>query len=905
MPDLIGTTLGHYRIVEKIGAGGMGVVYRAHDERLDRDVAIKVLPEDVSANPDRVARFEREARAVAKLEHANILAIHEFGTDGGITYAVTELLEGESLREVLVNAGGPLPWRRAQEIGAAVADGLGAAHSNGVIHRDLKPENIFITADGRVKILDFGLAQFKEPIDVEGDTATLTPAGTLPGTVLGTVGYMAPEQVRGRPADERSDMFSLGCVLYEMLAGQSAFKRETTAEIMTAILREEPPSLVASGVEVAPEVERTVERCLEKNPERRFQSARDLSFALGSLTGGSAPVAPVEAEPTGAPNRWRVIAAAVAGLSVPLAVLLAVLILRQPAGVDLSSYRFTPFATDAVNEWGAAWSPDGRSLAYAKVVDGWAQIVVQGLDAEFPVQITDTRPASVWPFWSPDGSRVWFLSDRKVWSVGSAGGDPELAQEAEVMAAALSPDGQVLATWRLTGDLTGDNAVFGSVWLASPPTAEPREYEPAPFEMEGALLPVHLRFSPDGTRILASIQGDQGVEVWLLPLPVGNARQAAPERIFSQVRWQNVPEISWMPDGRHVVMAFAGTPESRRQLWMADVRSESMRPITAGITEKIQPNVSPDGSRIVFSWSERDYDLVEVPLDGTPMHDLLATSRPEYAAAWIPGQSRFVYTTVRSGQLEIRVRSSGEDWDQPIVTQVDFPHEKSRIIQAPVVSPDGELVAYVRWPESGPPAVWVSPITGGAPTRLIDSSASQLAHDWSPDGRWMALLWREGGAYSLVKVRVGATEPPHTLVEDCVAGIPAWSPSGEWIAYWCPQGLEQGIGLVSPDGNEQRLLARISGWGILWSRDGETVYTVRTGGDEIDQLVAVDVGTGAVTTIREFSEDVWFGAPWFPNNRLTLAPDGKSFSATVINVRMDLWLLEGFNQRRDLLDRFR
>ncbi len=284
-----GQTVQHYRIVEKIGEGGMGEVYRAHDERLDRDVAIKVLLEAVAQDTDRLARFEREAKAVARLDHPNILAIHEFGTDQGVTFAVTELLEGESLRECLINAGGPLAWRRVQEIGAAVANGLGAAHSKGVVHRDLKPENIFLVDDGRVKILDFGLAQVKVPVEEEAETATLTPAGTVPGTVMGTVGYMSPEQVRGQPADARSDIFALGCVLYEMLAGHRAFKRDTSAEIMTAILREEPPSLAASGVEVRPEVEKTVERCLEKNPERRFQSARDLAFALGSLTGSSAP----------------------------------------------------------------------------------------------------------------------------------------------------------------------------------------------------------------------------------------------------------------------------------------------------------------------------------------------------------------------------------------------------------------------------------------------------------------------------------------------------------------------------------------------------------------------------------------------------------------------------------------
>ena len=215
MPDLIGTTLGHYRIVKQIGAGGMGVVYRAHDERLDRDVAVKVLHEAVAKDADRLARFEREARAVAKLDHPNILAIHDFGTDHGVTYAVTELLDSQNLRHGIPASG--MPWRKVVEMGAAIADGLAAAHGKAIVHRDLKPENVIVTSDGRVKILDFGLAQIKAPVEEEAETATMTPAGTVAGTVMGTMGYMSPEQLRGEPSDTRSDIFALGCVLYEML----------------------------------------------------------------------------------------------------------------------------------------------------------------------------------------------------------------------------------------------------------------------------------------------------------------------------------------------------------------------------------------------------------------------------------------------------------------------------------------------------------------------------------------------------------------------------------------------------------------------------------------------------------------------------------------------------------------
>ena len=220
---MIGTTLRHYRITDKLGEGGMGVVYRAHDERLDRNVAVKVLHEAVAQDVDRLARFEREAKAVAKLDHPNILAIHDFGTDQGVTYAVTELLDGQNLRQSIPASG--MPWQKVVEIGAAIADGLAAAHGKGIVHRDLKPDNVFITSDGRVKILDFGLAQVKMPVEEEAETATLTPAGTVAGTVLGTMGYMSPEQLRGEPSDARSDIFALGCVLYEMLSGQTAFLR--------------------------------------------------------------------------------------------------------------------------------------------------------------------------------------------------------------------------------------------------------------------------------------------------------------------------------------------------------------------------------------------------------------------------------------------------------------------------------------------------------------------------------------------------------------------------------------------------------------------------------------------------------------------------------------------------------
>ena len=263
----------------------MGEVYRARDTRLGRDVAIKVLPEALANDADRLRRFEQEARTIAALNHPNILGIHDIGAHNGAPFLVSEFLEGQTLREKLVS--GPLPVRRAIEYALGIAEGLAAAHEKGIVHRDLKPENVFVTRDGRVKVLDFGLAKLVRPEESHETAVTLTSPVTLPGMVMGTVGYMSPEQVRGEPSDPRSDIFSFGAVLYEMLTGKRAFKRETSAETMTAILREEPRELNDTGWQGPLELQRILARCLEKNVERRFQSASDLAFAIESLSGTS------------------------------------------------------------------------------------------------------------------------------------------------------------------------------------------------------------------------------------------------------------------------------------------------------------------------------------------------------------------------------------------------------------------------------------------------------------------------------------------------------------------------------------------------------------------------------------------------------------------------------------------
>ncbi len=368
MPLASGTQLGPYTIQSPLGAGGMGEVYRARDTRLGRDVALKILPESFDHDANRLRRFEQETQAVAALNHPNILAIYDVGEHNSTPFLVSELLEGEGLRAVLNR--GPLPQRKVVEYAVQVSNGLAAAHDKGIVHRDLKPENLFVCRDGRVKILDFGLAKVAATAAVEPDGATMTSSQTAAGVVMGTASYMAPEQVRGEPVDPRTDMFAFGAVLFEMLSGKRAFQRDTAAETMTAILRDDLPEITDLQSPIPPALDRIVRRCLEKSPDHRFQSAKDLAFALESLSQFSsssnfAAQTAVHNSRSGAPLKW---ALAAGGIVVALAMLgLGWWIGRAAGVVPPPEYRQITFRTGRVGN--ARFTPDG-SVVYSASWEG-------------------------------------------------------------------------------------------------------------------------------------------------------------------------------------------------------------------------------------------------------------------------------------------------------------------------------------------------------------------------------------------------------------------------------------------------------------------------------------------------------------------------------------------------------
>jgi len=895
-----GTVLGPYRVDLLLDAGGMGEVYRAFDARLKRDVAIKVLPARASADRDRLARFEREAHATAALNHPNICAVFDIGMHDGAPFIVSELLEGETLRQVC--AAGPLTVRRALEYAVPIARGLAAAHVKGIVHRDLKPENVFITTEARVKILDFGLAKLMTGLAGETHLAAAR-ALTEVGLVVGTVGYMSPEQVRGLPTDSRSDIFSFGTVLFEMLGGRPPFRGDTTADILSAILHEDPPALTPEDG-VPPALERIVRRCLEKSSASRFQSAEDLAFALEAVTATPKSSATSAVE---APKRHagRFLPVITSGLAAAAVALMAVWY-ATPPGADYGAYRFTPFATDAGEKGHAVWSPDGRSIAYDMIVNRRSQIFVRSLDSDSPAQLTHGSNDASRPFWYPDASRVGFVSAGEVWTVSRAGGDPGLVQGGWVVAATLSPDGQTLATWRTDVDAPGTRPTARqghtfSVWLASPPDAAPREYRPAPFAVKIWLAPTYLQFSPDGRQLLLADWNDAADSaIWLLPFPDGGTQ---PHRIVPRVpttRSPIVPTLAWMPDSRRAVMEFRTASAPGGGLWMTDTRTGTATPVSTGLMPQRSPSVSPDGSKVVFTAGGAGFDLIDVPLDGAPARDFLATDMNEYAGSWVPGSSKYVYVTNRNGDEELRIHSQTEDWDRLIVAARSF--GATTDLSSPVTSPDGQRVAYDVWGASGESgaSIWISPVGGGVPTKLTRAGATEGAPEWSPDGRAIACHHWENGVTSLAIVGVGTSDAPRVLAHGILETPPAWSPDGEWIAYR----TEDAVRVVSPDGARHRVIATGTGGALVWARDGRTLYSARRTDDRVPQLIAIDVLSGSVRVVSALSADVYFGAPIQTGIRFTLAPDGKSFMGTIVRTHTDLWILDNFAPRGRVLDWF-
>ena len=774
-----GTKLGRYEIRAKIGEGGMGEVYRARDEKLNRDVAIKVLPAIFSQNADRLRRFEQEAQAAGTLNHPNILAVYDVGTLDDAPYVVSELLEGETLRERLDT--GPIAQRKAIDYAIQVAHGLTAAHDKKIDHRDLKPENLFITKNERVKILDFGLAKLVEPAaDIAQTDVPTRRVNTEPGTVMGTVGYMSPEQVRGQVIDARSDMFSFGAVLYEMLTGQRAFRGDSTVETLNAILKDEPQEFSATNRNLAPALERVVWHCLEKSPERRFQSATDIAFALESLSGSSGVSSQTLTAMTSLPARARIrkqlpwIVAALLALALIAALPFVILYLRR-APVDERVLKLSVLPPEKATLVGGvptlALSPDGRRLAFVASFEGRDLLWVRSLDSLSAQALPGTEGGASLPFWSPDSRFIGFFAGGKLKKIDAAGGPPQTLCDAAL------PRG---GTWNRDGVIVFASSASSPLYRVSAAGGEPSPVT----ALDQSRFEISHRwpyFLPDGRHFLYFVRSSQaesgGTFVGsldaketkrLLPTTL-NAAYAPPgfllflrnETLMAQPFDADGLQLTGepFPVAEHVaynlglgrgafsvsengVLAYrSGSGQTNQPLWFDRGGKQIGSLGAAGLYFTLW--LSPDERQAAVDRTDTQTGTNDIWLfdsRGIPSRfttDPASDSNP----LWSPDGSRIVFTSNREGvsnlyqkvasgvgNEEVLLKSSEEKWPD------DW-------------SSDGQFIVYQTFNPKTKWDLWVLPMSGDRqPFPFLQTEFNEQQAQFSPDGKWIAYTSNESGA---------------------------------------------------------------------------------------------------------------------------------------------------------------
>jgi Tol biopolymer transport system component len=768
-----GAKLGPYEILASLGAGGMGEVYRAKDTRLGRDVALKILPESFARDSDRLRRFEQEARAVAALNHPNILAVFDIGQHNGSPFLVSELLEGETLRVGLDR--GALPQRKTIEYGVQVAHGLAAAHEKGIVHRDLKPENVFVTKDGRIKILDFGLAKLAQTAGEDADAITLTSAHTAAGVVMGTASYMAPEQVRGESADPRTDIFAFGSVLYEMLSGMRAFRRDTPAETMTAVLKDDAPELdpVRS---VSSALERIVRRCLEKNPEQRFQSARDLSFALSALSGTDAS-GPVRAK--AAPRRVPLL------LWLSLALALAALagatwwIARPPALTTRMQFAIPVPEEMSVSHM--ALSRDGSMLAFVSPEEnsGLPMLYVQRIGSSSVTLLPGTQGAT-YPFWSPDGAYVAFFANGKLQKIAVSGGTPQvLASALAARGGSWGSRGVIIyapnaesVIWRLSADGTGPAPVTEGIktaqdqshrWPVFLPDGNHFLFWAGNFgnsrddrlsgiyvsSLEGKerklVVLCHSSFGYDSNNLFFADDQQQLVSIAFDVSAATVSKSTLAVAIL--VGFQ--PSTYWAaftvaPNGTLIYNTSVGAALSALT-WMDRSGKELRRIGDPAIMDN--PTLSPDGSRVALDISDRKANNVDVWIEsanGAGNSRFTFDPAEEVVGVWSRDGSMLAYrASIPVGAALFLKRTTGLERERqrftvPAADDI-FPNSWSL---------DGQHILCTRQTSSSY-YLELMPVAGGEPTRFLTSKGSESNGQISPDGKWVAYASDESGNWEI------------------------------------------------------------------------------------------------------------------------------------------------------------
>ena len=790
MPFSPGDRLGPYEIIAPLGSGGMGEVLRARDTRLGREVAIKVLPDDISADPARRQRFEHEARTAGSLSHPNLLTVFDVGSDNCAYYVVTELIEGESLRALMRH--GPLGARRIADLGAQIADGLAAAHAADIVHRDLKPDNTMLGRDGRARILDFGLAKSLHRGHAQGQDTETTPM-TDPGTVMGTVAYMSPEQVRGDDVDGRSDLFSLGIVLFELAAGKRPFQKPTSVETMTAILRED----VENFPENLAGLEPLVRRCLEKDPARRFQSAADLAFSLRNRSSGSVAI-PAIPRPPAARSYWKPLALAACVAAIGVAAFVAG---RFTAPAKLPQWTVRPLTAYPGRELTPALSPDGSQIAFVWTGDSPAQagIYVRLVDSEPPLRIS--AGAGTRPCWSPDGKRIAFLRGNEILVVPALGGAERRLAEFPADNRALgfnlswSPDGN----WIVTSTLRGLSAVRVQ-------TGEIRDWLRAP-DLR------YLAFSPDGKQ-LAFLRGPLFSQFLYTLAVAGGNPSGEPRRISSHEF--NTAGLVWKADGESLIVS-AGLG-SRFYLWSVDAGSGLARPLPIDSASAYDPAISYSSGRLAYARVETDTNIWRSDLAGSAFSEprpFIHSTAAETDIQFCPDGKHIVFGSTRTGESAIW-RSDADGSNQIPIARID----ETRV-GSPRCSPDGRWVVFDGYHEGNSDLYLVS-AEGGEPKRLTKTPWDEIRPVFTVDGKWILFGSQRDGKTDLWKIPAAGGEPVQLTRGGGYEAFP--SPDGKFIYFTKTNRTGgQGIWRIPADGGAD-VQVSTSGVTSLWAVAGGNIY---------------------------------------------------------------------------------
>ncbi|MBM3757449.1 MAG: hypothetical protein FJW38_26130 [Acidobacteria bacterium] len=820
MPLAAGAKLGHFEVVGPLGAGGMGEVYKARDTRLNREVALKVLPADFARDPQRKARFEQEARAVASLNHAGIVALYDIGVEDGVVYMVTELVDGTTLRDA-----GQLPPRKVQNLAVEIAEALAAAHAKGITHRDIKPENIMVTRDGHAKILDFGLAK--------GSVASGNETETAAGTVMGTAGYMSPEQARGEEIDHRSDVFSFGAVLYEMAGGARAFHKATVPETLAAIIREEPAELPDSPLR------NVIQHCLEKVPEQRFQSMKDLAFALRSA--GSATATSGAMKPTApAKKKWLWPVACVASLAIGF-------LLAPKPGV---APQLVVKQLSIEDDWQAAptYSPDGKSIAYVKGSGRNRSLMVRTVDGGEPVAIAKdvarlTANIHFTLFWSRDGGRIYYQSNQGLSQVSAAGGEPALLF-ADVRAAALLPGSDALVIPQAREGKT-------RFLVSDPPGSAPKERPGFP-EFDG--LFACIAFSPDGSKVC--LMSGQGTDLSVAAWPAGPIRKlnvtGSPRR----------PQ--WFPDNRTVLV----TQFTHRRIARIDTDTGSVEPIYTSVDDIVSAMLAPGAKSLVFANGIARSRIQEFGASGRAGPLIAPSIGIQSLPRWSADGQSIVFGSTAGPKNSIRIWNAATDEARSIVAL-----DTLGSLTLARISPDNKRIAY-NYGES----LWTTSVLGGSPIKLLSHRVGPFA--WSPDNRWLAFT---EGRRILKLSTLGGAEPVRVAeTTDGTGGGTAWI--GDSI--FAPSGND--IVRVSAEGGKPVKVASPGRVGISGhTADGRTLYVFENVDGGRPRVIPIDIASGAIGKAIDLDTDSAV-------DTVSVHPSGKRIAAMVRTSIYNLYTLEGF-----------